>query len=60
MAALEMKRASPMIGVLVDRVLRWQLAHPEGSKEECLDDIKEFHTASLKDSELSHRVTPDG
>ena len=59
MSAVGMTKAGPMMGMLVDRVLRWQLAHPEGSKEDCISYIKELHTASQKDSELSRHVTPD-
>ena len=35
MAAMGMEKGGPALGLLMDRVLDWQLCHPHGTAEEC-------------------------
>jgi tRNA nucleotidyltransferase/poly(A) polymerase len=35
MAAVEMKQGGPALGKLMDKIVDWQLANPNGSKDEC-------------------------
>eukprot|EP00741_Cyanophora_paradoxa_P023683 tig00021612_g22877.t1 len=35
MAALNMKGGGPKLGILMQRIMEWQLEHPAGTKEEC-------------------------
>jgi hypothetical protein len=35
----------PMLGALTAAVMDWQLAHPKGAKEECIEHIKQLHSS---------------
>ncbi|KAI8462676.1 MAG: hypothetical protein J3K34DRAFT_527577 [Monoraphidium minutum] len=40
MSALGMKKAGPQLGRVLAAAVDWQLAHPQGSKEECIEHLK--------------------
>jgi tRNA nucleotidyltransferase (CCA-adding enzyme) len=39
------------MGVMVNRVIEWQLEHPEGTKDDCLAWLKEEKSAGRMDME---------
>ena len=39
------KKGGPALGKQIDRVVDWQLEHPEGTAEECVAWLKEAHAA---------------
>jgi hypothetical protein len=34
-----------MLGALTAAVMDWQLAHPEGAKEQCIDHIRQLYSS---------------
>ncbi|KAG6713589.1 hypothetical protein I3842_05G161000 [Carya illinoinensis] len=48
MSVLELKAGGPLVREWQDRQLAWQLAHPSGAVEECLDWMKQTHSKRLK------------
>lgn len=40
MSELGIKKGGPILGELLDQVVKWQLAHPTGSKDECIAFLK--------------------
>ncbi|POO03021.1 hypothetical protein TorRG33x02_010820 [Trema orientale] len=47
MNVLELK-PGPLVGEWKQKLLAWQLAHPSGSAEECLEWMKQSHSKRLK------------
>lgn len=45
MAAVGMKGGGPALGRLMEAAVEWQLAHPEGTADECREHIRERHAA---------------
>jgi len=41
MSVLGMKKAGPQLGKVLTAAMDWQLAHPQGSKEECIEHLKQ-------------------
>jgi hypothetical protein len=48
MAAVGMKSGGPQLGRLMAATVEWQLAHPQGSAEECREWLQREHAAMLK------------
>lgn len=50
MGVLQLKSGGPQVGEWQKRVIKWQLIHPSGTAEECIDWIKEsqFKRAKLE------------
>ncbi|XP_065881944.1 tRNA nucleotidyltransferase cca2 isoform X2 [Euphorbia lathyris] len=44
MSVLQLKSGGPMVREWQQKLLAWQLAHPSGTAEECLDWMKETHS----------------
>ena len=40
MAVLGMKKAGPQLGRVLAAAMDWQLAHPDGSKDDCIEHLK--------------------
>lgn len=45
---MQVKSGGPLIGKWQQRVLKWQLAHPEGTMDECLEWIKQSQSKRQK------------
>lgn len=48
MGVLQLKTGGPLVKEWQDRVIRWQLAHPDGTSEECLDWMRESQAKRTK------------
>ncbi|XP_041012281.1 tRNA nucleotidyltransferase cca2 isoform X2 [Juglans microcarpa x Juglans regia] len=48
MSVLELKAGGPLVREWQEKQLAWQLAHPSGAVEECLDWMKQTHSKRLK------------
>nr|CAD1837141.1 unnamed protein product [Ananas comosus var. bracteatus] len=48
MGVLQLKSGGPSIGKWQQRLLKWQLAHPNGTMEECIDWIKQSQAKCQK------------
>jgi hypothetical protein len=42
MQELGIKKAGPQLGQLLDQLMDWQLAHPEGTAEEAKAQVKQL------------------
>eukprot|EP00210_Caulerpa_lentillifera_P007382 g7055.t1 len=43
MTELGIEKGGPILGELLNQVIKWQLAYPEGSKDECVAFLKTLH-----------------
>ncbi|MBA0595901.1 hypothetical protein Gorai_012750, partial [Gossypium raimondii] len=48
MNVLQLKVGGPLVREWQQKALSWQLAHPSGTAEECLDWMKETHSKRIK------------
>lgn len=48
MSVLQLKSGGPLIREWQERLIKWQLAHPEGTTEDCLDWMKQSQTKRVK------------
>nr|XP_010930817.1 putative CCA tRNA nucleotidyltransferase 2 [Elaeis guineensis] len=48
MGVLQLKSGGPLIREWQERLIKWQLAHPEGTTEECLDWMKQSQAKRVK------------
>ncbi|XP_021287860.1 putative CCA tRNA nucleotidyltransferase 2 [Herrania umbratica] len=48
MNVLQLKVGGPLVSEWQQKVLTWQLAHPSGTAEECLDWMRETHSKRIK------------
>ncbi|XVE66833.1 hypothetical protein DITRI_Ditri08aG0111400 [Diplodiscus trichospermus] len=48
MNVLQLKVGGPLVREWQQKVVMWQLAHPSGTSEECLDWMRETHSKRLK------------
>ncbi|ONK77484.1 uncharacterized protein A4U43_C02F7040 [Asparagus officinalis] len=48
MGVLQLKTGGPLVKEWQDRVVKWQLAHPESTAEECLDWMRESQAKRTK------------
>ena len=46
MAAVGMRQGGPALGSLIQAAVDWQLAHPEGSAEECRAWMQREHSVA--------------
>jgi hypothetical protein len=52
MSLVGMSHGGPALGQLMEKVVDWQLAHPDGSKEECETWIKAHHAELMAGGRL--------
>lgn len=48
MTILQLKAGGPLVREWQQKILAWQLAHPSGTSEECLDWIREMNSKRVK------------
>ncbi|XP_031266869.1 tRNA nucleotidyltransferase cca2 isoform X1 [Pistacia vera] len=48
MSVLQLKSGGPLVREWQQKLLAWQLAHPSGTAEDCLDWMKETHSKRVK------------
>ncbi|KAA0031671.1 putative CCA tRNA nucleotidyltransferase 2 [Cucumis melo var. makuwa] len=48
MNILQLKAGGPLVREWQQKILAWQLAHPSGTSEECIDWIRETHSKRVK------------
>lgn len=46
MAAVGMKSGGPALGRLMEAAVEWQLAHPDGSADDCRAHLQALHAAA--------------
>lgn len=46
MAAVGMKSGGPALGRLMEAAVEWQLAHPDGTAEQCREHLVAQHAAA--------------
>lgn len=46
MAAVGMKSGGPALGRLMEAAVEWQLAHPDGTAEQCREHVQAQHAAA--------------
>lgn len=46
MAAVGMKSGGPALGKLMEAAVEWQLAHPDGTAEQCREHLQAQHAAA--------------